>query len=236
MNNKGSGIQLRTAFKALKRLLANPQATEEVFTIINALSGPALKKGCQRFASSDYGKHVLATRVDLIQTLQNKEHLARLPENTLGSHYLAFVEKEQLTADGLVEASQDEVTYTEMNEDLKRFATRQRDSHDLWHTLTQYGRNELGELCLLAFTYAQTGNRGIGLIVLAGSMKMRKYYGLSVFSTVFRAYRDGKSCQWLPAQNWELLLEKPIEEVRTKLGIQDPVAYQQLLLATPATA
>ena len=235
MNNKGSGIQLRTAFKALKRLLANPQATEEVFTIINALSGPALKKGCQRFASTDNGKHVLATRVDLIQTLQNKEHLARLPENTLGSHYLTFVEKEQLTADGLVEASQDEVTYTEMSEDLKRFATRQRDSHDLWHTLTQYGRNELGELCLLAFTYAQTGNRGIGLIVLAGSMKMRKYYGLSVFSTVFRAYRDGKNCQWLPAQNWELLLEKPIEQVRTKLGIQDPVAYQQLL-ATPATA
>ena len=143
--------------------------------------------------------------------------------------------KEQLTADGLVEASQDEVTYTEMSEDLKRFATRQRDSHDLWHTLTQYGRNELGELCLLAFTYAQTGNRGIGLIVLAGSMKMRKYYGLSVFSTVFRAYRDGKNCQWLPAQNWELLLEKPIEQVRTKLGIQDPIAYQQLL-ATPATA
>ena len=175
MNKKGSGIQLRIAFSALKRLLAKPQATEEVFTIIRALSGPSLRKGCLRFAATDHGGYVLNNQIDLIQTLENRLWLSELPENTLGRHYLTFIDSEKLTAGGLVEASEDDITYSEMDKNLARFATRQRDSHDLWHTLTQYGRDELGELCLLAFTYAQTQNRGIGLIVLAGALKMRQY-------------------------------------------------------------
>ena len=38
--------------------------------------------------------------------------------------------------------------------------------HDLWHVTTGYGRDALGELSLLAFTYAQEQNRGIGAIAL----------------------------------------------------------------------
>ena len=122
-----------------------------------------------------------------------------------------------------------------MGEDLTRFATRQRDTHDLWHTLTQYGRDELGELCLLAFTYAQNQNRGIAFIILAGLFKMRPRYGLQVFSAVYKAYRSSKRAKWLPEQNWEELLEKPIEDVRQFLKIHPPVHYQQLL-SNPAVA
>ncbi len=235
MRRKKSSIQFRTAFNALKRLLANPDATEEVFTIIGALSGPALKKALKRFAATDHGRYVLNNRIDLIDTLQNRELLARLDKGSLGNHYLSFIDNEDLSPNGLVEASEEDVTYSEMEEDLTRFATRQRDSHDLWHTVTQYGRDELGELCLLAFTYAQTQNRGIGLIVLAGALKMRHYYGFRVFSAVFKAYRDSRKAKWLPEQNWEALLEKPIDEVRQELGIRSPLAYRELL-SIPATA
>ena len=235
MNKKGSGIQLKTAFSALKRLLANPQATEEVFTIIRALSGPSLRKGCVRFATTDHGSYVLNNQIDLIQTLENKSLLSELPEDSLGRHYLTFIDSEKLTASGLVEASEDDIAYSQMGENLARFATRQRDSHDLWHTLTQYGRDELGELCLLAFTYAQTQNRGIGLIVLAGAIKIRKHYGFRVFHAVYKAYRDSKKAKWLPEQNWEALLKEPIDEVREELGIRSPAAFRQLL-STPAMA
>ena len=79
-----------------------------------------------------------------------------------------------------------------LDEDLLLFANRQRDMHDLWHTLTDYGRDELGEVCLLAFTCAQSPNRGIAFIALVGVYQMIKHYGWAVPKTVLSAYRDGK--------------------------------------------
>ena len=229
MRNSTSIVQFKTAWHALRRLLANPEATEEVFAIIRALSGPSLKKGLERFRSTHHGRNVLSNRIDVLQTLQNKEYLATLAENSLGRHYLDFIHSEKISAGGLVKASDKDINYAEMDEDLARFATRQRDTHDLWHTLTEYGRDELGELCLLAFTYAQTQNRGIGFIVVAGTFKMRRYYGFKVFSAVYKAYTASKKAKWLPEQNWESLLKRPIDEVRQKLSIKPPVYYQQLL-------
>ena len=51
---------------------------------------------------------------------------------------------------------------------------RTEETHDLWHVLTGYGRDTFGEACLLAFSYAQTGNRGIGLIALGGILAVRR--------------------------------------------------------------
>lgn len=235
MSSKNSTVRFKTAWRALRRLLANPEATEEVFTIVRALSGSSLQKGLKRFASTGHGRYVLENRIDLLQTLQNKDYLSSLPANSLGRHYLNFIEKEKISAGGLVDASDKDITYAEMGEDLTRFATRQRDTHDLWHTLTQYGRDELGELCLLAFTYAQNQNPGIAFIILAGLLKMRTRYGLKIFSAVYKAYRSSKRAKWLPEQNWEELLERPIEDVRQFLKIHPPVHYQQLL-SNPAVA
>ena len=226
---------IKTAWQALQRLLANPEATEEVFAIIRALSGASLIKGCSRFAKTAFGQHILKNRIDLIETLKNRDFLAALPENTFGHHYLGFIQRQNISAQGLVEASDTEIATSKMSEDLMRFATRQRDSHDLWHTLTQYGRDELGELCLLAFTYAQTKNRGIGLIVIGGCFKIRHYYGWEVFNTVYQAYRASKKAKWLPGENWEELLKRSITEVREELRIHLPAHYQKLLSA-PLTA
>ena len=68
-----------------------------------------------------------------------------------------FVIKEEINPDGLVEPSEDMRSTRNLDEDLLLFANRQRDMHDLWHTLTNYGRDELGEVCLrLPVRKAQT--------------------------------------------------------------------------------
>ena len=63
---------------------------------------------------------------------------------------------EKITADGLVEASQENVPpeLENQSEELIAYGKRIRDQHDLWHVLTGYGRDTLGEVCLLWFTYA----------------------------------------------------------------------------------
>ena len=228
-------MQPLVAWRALRSLLDNPERTEDVFTIIDALSGPSLERGLKKFRKTPVGNRVLEENIDLLETLGNRDYLATLQANSLGAAYLKFVTSENLSADGLVEASEtgaleeaDTQNTQEMHPDLVRFGNRQRDMHDLWHTVTQYGRDELGEACLLAFTYAQTKNRGIGLICIAGTFKLRPHYGSDVFKAIWRGYRDGKKAGWLPAADWEHLLTLPIDEVRRTLNIDTPVAYQSL--------
>ena len=235
MTDNQTRLQPIVAFRALRRLIADPQQTHEVFTIIRALSGPALRNGYMRFASTETGRTVLREKRSLLATLQNRTALASMAPDSLGRTYLNWAIAEGLTADGLVEASA-EGEFSQLDESIALFGTRQRDMHDLWHTLTQYGRDELGEACLLAFTYAQTKNRGVGVICLAGLTKLAQTYGLAAFRAGWKAYRDGTRAKWLPGQDWEALLAQPIDDVRRELRLTEPARYWDLRTPLPTAA
>ncbi|MFL2523591.1 MAG: Coq4 family protein [Candidatus Azotimanducaceae bacterium] len=221
-------IEWRNAFSAMRRLIKNPDATDEVFTIIEALSGNSLQKGFSRFVTTDLGREILVDRRSLLETLLNREYLATLPQHSLAAHYLNFVTKENIRAEGLVAPSEGMRAMKNLDADTLLFANRQRDMHDLWHTLTHYGRDELGEVCLLAFTCAQSPNRGLAFIALVGIFQLSKRYGRGVYGAAYRAYQDGKKAAWLPAQDWESLLTQPIGAVRAQLNIHPPQRYQDL--------
>ena len=212
----------------MRRLIKDPNATDEVFTIIEALSGDSLQRGFRRFVSTELGRKVLADRRSLLETLLDRDALAYLPQHSLAAHYLNFVTQENISAEGLVEPSEGMRAMKNLDADTLLFANRQRDMHDLWHTLTHYGRDELGEVCLLAFTCAQSPNRGLAFIVLVGVFQLSKRYGLGVATAAYRAYQDGKNAAWLPAQDWEFLLTQPIGNVRAQLNIRPPQRYQHL--------
>ena len=217
------------AIKAITRLVRNPTHTHEVFIIIRALSGSDLQKGLSRFRSTEVGRSVLKHRTQLMHSLRNKTRLAELPQNSLGQRYLQFINEQGLSADGLVEASEEQADALEADSDLALFATRQRDMHDLWHVLTEYGRDELGEACLLGFTYAQNKNRGVGCIAFVGCFKLYRRHGLSAARSIFSAYLDGRRAAWLPQQDWEALLNDPISSVRERLKINRPTLYHACL-------
>lgn len=221
-------IEWRRAFRATRRLIGNPEATDEVFTIIDALSGNSLEASFQRFKATDTGRQILAERRSLLDTLQDRDYLAMLPGHSLAAHYLKFVTSENISAEGLVEPSEEMWASRHLDADRLFFANRQRDMHDLWHTLTNYGRDELGEVCLLAFTHAQSPNRGIAFICLVGIFQIGKHLGWAVPKAAYRAYCDGKEAAWLPAQDWESLLSQPIGAVRTTLNIRPPRRYQAI--------
>ncbi len=227
-------LQPLVALRALRRLIQDPQRTEEVFNVLGALAGSSLVRGLRRFRQLPVGQQVLSERRVLLDQLLDQSALDVHPRGSLAAHYLRFVRNGNITADGLVDASAGRECY--VNADQKLYSERLRDQHDLWHTLTDYGRDELGEVCLLAFTYAQTRDRGIGVIALVGSCKVSQYYGRRVFGAVFRAYRDGRRAAWLPGQDWEAMLGEPIVTVRERLGLITPVRYQALLAAGELSA
>ena len=98
--------------------------------------------------------------------------------------------------------------------------------HDLWHVATGYGRDLVGEAALLAFSYAQTRNRGVGFIVAIAWLRASGDFAFAR-PIIVEGYRRGKRAAWLPGQDWEWLLTQPLGAVRERLGLGEPPAYAE---------
>lgn len=220
--------RLNQAWVAVRALFEDPEDTEQVFRVVTALRGKSLERAYRRFRSTDTGTRILSHEIDLLNSLRDREFLGSHKENSLARAYLHFVRSGDLTADGLVEASYEAKENVE-DRDMLRYLNRIRDMHDLWHTLTRYGREPLGEACLLAFTYAQMKNPGTAFIVILGSRRLAKGYGRGTIHALWRAYRDGKRASWLAAQPFEQMLGTDVDQLRSMLSIPEPTAYWMVL-------
>ena len=218
-------ILFREAWDAIRALIRDPDDTPQVFRIISALSGNAQEKNFQRFVRSEHGLRILEERRSIVDRLSDRAYLMSLPEGTLGRVYAEFTEREEISPDGLVEASE---TGGDRSDDVDAdrilFGSRLRDTHDLWHVVTGYGRDLFGEAALLAFTYRQIRNRGIGFIVAAAYLKSRGEFAYERVM-IRDGWRRARNAQWLPAADWEALLERPLSEVRETLGVVPAPEY-----------
>src|SRR3546814_5023782 len=97
--------------------------------------------------------------------------------------------REGLSAAGLV-AESDKMGRPQYDDQVQWFSNRLRDTHDLFHILTGYGRDALGEQCVLGFTYGQTGNYGNAFIAYAGGYEVKR--GVKSDAPVFGAIRQGQ--------------------------------------------
>ncbi len=214
-------FEVRRAARAVRALLQNPDDLPQVFTIIESLSGTAPHRMLRAFRRTDTGARLLRDRPDIVPLLADREALRRLPEGTVGRAYLAFVESEGISAEGILEASAAGESGRARPDDIAYVHQRMRDTHDLWHAVTGYKGDVLGELALLAFAIGQHWNVGIAIIVLAG---MLKGFGRGSNAVVLEGFRRGRRAAWLPAQDWESLLARPLDEVRRELRLEgDPV-------------
>jgi len=212
------------AVRAVRRLMANPEDTSQVFAIFRALRGRSGIEAFRRFAASLTGTRVLRERRQLLDTLSDRARLEALPPESFGRRYFEFMKAENLTAEGLVQASQSWES-DPVPAEMELFRTRMRDAHDLTHVLTGYGRNGLGEACLLAFMYAHNRNRGALLILLMGLGQMPR----PARRALLEAWRNGHKASWLSDQDFEALLPRPLEDVRRELNIADPAAYRAVM-------
>jgi len=208
------------AVAAVRRLFQTGD-TKEVFAVFRALRGKSGLRAFRRFAASPTGAAVLRERRCLLDRLNNHAALNALPEGSVGHAYLAFMRTEQLSADGLVQASEN-WERDPVPPDLALFRERMRDAHDLTHVLTGYGRDPLGELCLLAFMYAHARNLGMALIAIMGLPRLPR----AGRRAVIQAWRNGRKARWLQDQDFEALLVMPLEQVRRALHIADPGLYR----------
>ena len=225
---KKFGRNLSLAWSAVQKVFADPDDSESVFEALNALRGNSLQRMYRKFCSTSTGDRVLRDKLELLDVLRDRKALSQNSEDSFAHAYLRFVQSESLTAEGLVDASYGMIENIS-DKNFLRFTNRVRDMHDLWHTLTQYGREPLGEACLLGFTYAQLGNPGIAFLLTLGSPRLVRGYGRGTLHAMWRGYRDGKNASWLAAQPFEELLAMNVDQVRVLLSIPEPTAYWMVL-------
>ena len=228
------GIPLKrqwgTALSALRKLLSNGDDTSQVFRIMRALNGDVTQRNYRKLLTIPGGGRIAYRRVELAQRLCDRAWIESFPVGSVGAAYRAFLDGTGYSADGLVEVSMAEGAY--QSNDLQHpyawMGRRERDIHDLWHVLTGYKADEhLGEACLVAFSYAQTGGLGWAFIGMGAALKsLRVTSETAFFRAVREGYHHGKRAAWLHAEDYEALMAEPIDAARRRLKIEEPVKYR----------
>jgi ubiquinone biosynthesis protein COQ4 len=216
------------AARALRALLRDPDDLPQVFTLIESLSGTAPHRLVAAFERTASGRRLLCDKPDIVPLLAERRALAALPEGSLGRAYLAFVESENISTEGIRCASQQGRSRRPRDPRIEYVANRMRDTHDIWHALTGYRGDVIGEIALLAFSVGQHWNSGVALMVLAGIFKG---IGRVDLGLVMGGFRRGRRAAWFPSQEWELLLARPLAEVREMLRVEPAPPYEPLRTA-----
>ena len=215
---------------AVSRLLRDPDDTGQVFKILEALKGNSLGLAHKRMQLDPRGQQLLEEQPNIVSVLNDREALLAMPEGSIGRAYYDFVHREGLSADGLIASSEEAPRFEKMGRNERWLGDRLRDIHDLQHVMTGYGRDTLGELCLLSFMTTQTPSRGIEFIIFMGRTKGQKENpDLDLKSLVREGREIGQSADWMLFTRWEDRLHEPLEKVRAELGFIPPSKYRAAL-------
>ena len=222
----GRKLQPLRAVRAFRRLVADKEDTTQVFEIMESLTGRSIPWGLRKLLRSPGGARLAYQRAELNEKLNDRAWLAQFEPGTVGAAYRAFMEAENLSAEGLAMQSRQVRAEIEAPNLYAWYSRRIRDIHDVWHVLTGYGRDALGEACVVSFSHAQTRSLGFLFIGLGAANEVKRAArSVPARRAVAQAWRNGRRARWLPAQDYEALFAEPLETARARLGIRSPDVY-----------
>lgn len=215
------------AWRSLQKLLADKEDTRQVFEIMRALNGKSTAHGYIRLLETTEGGRMAFERKEFADRLMDDAWLDSLPEGSVGAHYREFIRAEDLSAEGLADVSREGINEVDNAHPYAWFGRRTRDVHDIWHILSGYHRDALGEACLVAFSYAQTKGLGWALIAFGAASRSRGT-GHPAIKAIWQGYTRGKAATWLLGEDYEKLLAEPLEAARLRLGITPASIYDSI--------
>jgi ubiquinone biosynthesis protein COQ4 len=216
------------ALRSLRRLLADKEDTTQVFEIMRALNGSATAKAYHRLLVTPQGGRIAYERAEFAQKLMDDAWLDSLPAGSVGAAYRDFIRAEQLSAEGLVEISRQGATQIDEPHPYAWMGRRTRDVHDIWHILSGYHRDGLGEACLVGFSYAQTKGLGWLLIAFGAASRAGARPPYPYRKAMWQGYRRGRAAAWLLGEDYERLMAEPLDHARRRLNITPPSIYDAI--------
>lgn len=227
-----SGFRPLKVLHHFRKLVDDKEDTAQVFHIIEATKGKRSIAQAWDFIRSPEGQQFLAEETNIPAILDDHACWADSGPNSVAAHYIVFMKREGLSAAGLVAESHKWLPAEARHADLTEwYFDRQRDTHDLFHVLSGYGRDALGEASLLGFTYEQNFNRGILFIAYAAARQIKKISGTKapLYAAIKEGRRLGKAAAKISHQDIEALMRDDIGAARARLNIGKPEVYRQCL-------
>jgi ubiquinone biosynthesis protein COQ4 len=229
---KVSGLRPFKVLHHFGKLVEDKEDTEQVFHIIEATKGRRSHAQAWNFVRSPEGQRFLSEEVDIPAMLDDHARWADCGPNSVAAHYIAFMKREGLSAAGLVAESHKWLPPEQRHADLTEwYFSRLRDTHDLFHVLTGYGRDALGEASLLGFSYEQNFNKGILFIAYAGARQIKKMSRTRapLYAAIKEGRRLGRAAGKIAHQDIAALMREDIDAARVRLNIGKPEVYRQCL-------
>lgn len=169
-----------------------------------------------RMLADRTGRRILRDRPRITSKTMSLEVLRRLPENTVGRAYAAWLDREGVTPD-----TRDQVKYID-DEEEAYVMQRYRECHDFSHAVTGLPVFAEGEVGLKAFEFANTGLPMTG-ISLAAIIRLKPTERQRMFETYLPwAFKNGWRAKDVINVYWEEELETDVDELRSRLGIERP--------------
>ncbi|KAI1007023.1 Ubiquinone biosynthesis protein [Podosphaera aphanis] len=219
------GLALGSALVAL----VNPRRGDLVAALGEVTASPYfIDRLRDVMLSSSTGRRILRERPRISSATLDMPAIRRLPPNTVGRCYAAWLDREKVSPD-----TRDAVQYVD-DEECAYVLQRYRESHDFFHALTGLPVVVEGEIALKAFEFANTLLPMTGLSLFA--ITRLKADERARFWKIYLpwAVQNGLRCAELINVYWEEVLEKDVDELRGELGIQKPLDLRQLRLQSRA--
>lgn len=215
--------QWRHGLVSLYRFIRGTGGLASAFEAMFALAGPTVQREFDRFAADPLGQRLLAERPrrELNQTLADRASLAAMPKGSFADAYLTYMGGQGMgSADYFLAAADldEKGARFGWSEDQLWFVRRMSNSHDLFHVVSGYGRDIIGEVGVDAYTAGQIPLLPLRLLLLYFFF-LKPSSPISWTRYVYRAFRHGRRTPSLACVDYESIFELPLAEARSVIGV-----------------
>ncbi len=217
------------AWHHFKILIKDKEQTDQIIAVADALPWRGLGDAASAFLSTERGRAIYRSEPYLPDFLDDHAALRRMPKDSFAHAYCDFMEREGLTATGMVISTNSrKVNQPHSADGVEWYIDRLRDFHDLLHVITGYGRELFGEQCIFAFMYHQRPSPGHLAMGWAGTLMMKAK--LKSRAPIIRAFlearRNGNLCPRIVEQPIKDLFPMPLTAVRERFNAPEPYWYR----------
>lgn len=205
--------------KGFISIVINPGNTDSVFEII---------EGMRNTEASHLALEYIKSQPEVSQIIEERylaptpdlDLLITYPKDSLGYIYASKMKQENFDPEFYQKI--------EVKDDLSYILLRLRQSHDIWHTVTDFDTNVTGELGLQSFNLAQT-RLPLPILLIAGGLLKTLLQSPAemnrLLDQIAVGYRMGSKAKPFLAQKWEEHWDKPISQLRAELGVEPTPVY-----------
>lgn len=210
---RGPVGRLVLGLRAFRRLIDNPADPLEGPIFQMCVEHALMRKLARDLGRHAEGRRLLAERPRLNARTVSLAAMSSYPPESLGYAYAAYFDEHRITPFDPPKLRVDTI------EDY--VATRLREVHDIFHVITGYGTDDIGELELQWFNWGNLGWGPLPILVTLGSFfmgRMTKYGGWwAVCKRARAAYRRGRRSRTLASVFWEDHWHMPLRELQALL-------------------